>query len=84
MFSLTVKYKLPLAGMKVSIPDVEDYHNEFSIISTTRSFTLRAKYVLYVCSTKGVARYDCLSCCRFAGQSDVVTVSLLQCPEKGI
>lgn len=47
MFSLAVKYKLPLSGMKVCIPEVEDYHNEFSIISTTRSFTLRAKYVLF-------------------------------------
>ncbi|XP_065206805.1 FYVE, RhoGEF and PH domain-containing protein 6-like [Planococcus citri] len=43
MFNLTVKEKIPLAGMKVWIPSVEDYHNEFNIMSTTRSFTLRAK-----------------------------------------
>lgn len=46
MFSLTVKHKLPLAGMKVCIPKIEDYNNEFNIITTTRSFTLRARYVV--------------------------------------
>lgn len=59
MFSLTVKYKLPLAGMKVGLPAVEDYNNEFSIISTTRSFTLRAKYV-YGKSSHGTKRSVCI------------------------
>jgi len=31
--------------MKVSIPQAEDYHNEFSIISVKRSFTLCARYI---------------------------------------
>lgn len=45
MFSLTVKHELPLAGMKFCVPQTEDYNNEFNIIATTRSFTLRARYV---------------------------------------
>ncbi len=44
MFSLTVKHELPLAGMKVCVPKIEDYDNEFNLITTTRSFTLRARY----------------------------------------
>jgi hypothetical protein len=42
---LKVNYELPLSSMKVSIPQAEDYHNEFSIISVKRSFTLSARYV---------------------------------------
>ncbi|XP_023224340.1 titin-like isoform X3 [Centruroides sculpturatus] len=38
-----VNYELPLTGMKVSIPQHQDYKNEFSIISVTRSFTLAAR-----------------------------------------
>lgn len=38
-----VNYELPLTGMKVNIPQHEDYKNEFSIISITRSFTLAAR-----------------------------------------
>lgn len=37
-----VHHELPLTGMKVSIPIQQDYHNEFSIISVTRSFILAA------------------------------------------
>ncbi|XP_073229814.1 uncharacterized protein [Porites lutea] len=33
---------LPLLGMQVTVPDSPDFVNEFSIISTTRSFTLTA------------------------------------------
>lgn len=40
---LKVNYELPLSNMKVSIPQAEDYHNEFSIISVKRSFTLSAR-----------------------------------------
>ncbi|XP_071450485.1 uncharacterized protein [Hetaerina americana] len=40
--SLKVNNELPLDGMKVEIPVAEDYTNEFSIISITRSFTLSA------------------------------------------
>ncbi|KAG8236624.1 hypothetical protein J437_LFUL016456 [Ladona fulva] len=40
--SLKVNYELPLSGMRVEIPAAEDYTNEFSIISVTRSFTLSA------------------------------------------
>ncbi|VVC25833.1 Hypothetical protein CINCED_3A017350 [Cinara cedri] len=40
---LKVNYELPLSGMKVFVPITDDYNNEFSIISMTRSFTLRAK-----------------------------------------
>lgn len=38
-----VNHELPLTGMKVAIPIQQDYQNEFSIISVTRSFTLAAK-----------------------------------------
>ncbi|XP_013785067.1 uncharacterized protein LOC106469148 [Limulus polyphemus] len=37
-----VHHELPLTGMKVSIPIQQDYQNEFSIISVTRSFILAA------------------------------------------
>ncbi|KDR19096.1 FYVE, RhoGEF and PH domain-containing protein 6 [Zootermopsis nevadensis] len=40
---LKMNYELPLNSMKVSIPQAEDYHNEFSIISVKRSFTLSAR-----------------------------------------
>lgn len=40
---LRVNYELPLNGMRVSLPQTEDYNNEFSIITITRSFTLRAR-----------------------------------------
>lgn len=40
---LRVNYELPLNGMRVCLPQTEDYNNEFSIITVTRSFTLRAK-----------------------------------------
>ncbi|XP_069694578.1 uncharacterized protein [Periplaneta americana] len=40
---LKVNYELPLSSMKVNIPQAEDYHNEFSIISVKRSFTLSAQ-----------------------------------------
>uniref|UniRef100_A0A1B6M2W7 FYVE, RhoGEF and PH domain-containing protein 6 n=2 Tax=Graphocephala atropunctata TaxID=36148 RepID=A0A1B6M2W7_9HEMI len=43
MTGLKVKCKLPLAGMKVSISQNNDCSTEFSIITGTRSFTLRAK-----------------------------------------
>ncbi|CAH0384135.1 unnamed protein product [Bemisia tabaci] len=43
MTGLKVNYELPLSGMKVYVPQTEDYHNEFSIITTTRSFSLRAR-----------------------------------------
>ncbi|GFY59129.1 FYVE, RhoGEF and PH domain-containing protein 6 [Trichonephila inaurata madagascariensis] len=38
-----INHELPLAGMKVAIPIQQDYQNEFSIISVTRSFTLAAR-----------------------------------------
>ncbi|XP_054709219.1 uncharacterized protein LOC129218921 [Uloborus diversus] len=38
-----INHELPLTGMKVAIPIQQDYQNEFSIISVTRSFTLAAK-----------------------------------------
>lgn len=41
--SLKVNYELPLTGMKICIPQIEDYHNEFSIITIARSFTLVAR-----------------------------------------
>ncbi|XP_066996128.2 FYVE, RhoGEF and PH domain-containing protein 6 [Anabrus simplex] len=41
--SFKVNAELPLTGMKVTTPQAEDYHNEFSIISSTRSFTLSAR-----------------------------------------
>nr|CAD7576908.1 unnamed protein product [Timema californicum] len=40
---LKLNYVLSLTGMKVFIPKAEDYQNEFSIISTTRSFMLSAR-----------------------------------------
>ncbi|XP_037068619.1 uncharacterized protein LOC119089919 [Pollicipes pollicipes] len=41
---LGLDYTLPLAGMKVSLPVgvTDEYQNEFSIVSTTRSFSLTA------------------------------------------
>ncbi|KAF8783031.1 FYVE like protein [Argiope bruennichi] len=38
-----INHELPLTGMKVAIPIQQDYQNEFSIISVTRSFTLAAR-----------------------------------------
>ncbi|XP_054280026.1 FYVE, RhoGEF and PH domain-containing protein 6-like isoform X2 [Macrosteles quadrilineatus] len=43
MTGLKVKNKLPLAGMKVTRANSTDCSTEFSIITSTRSFTLRAK-----------------------------------------
>lgn len=43
MTGLRVKNKLPLCGMKVCTSQTEDCFNEFSIITSTRSFTLRAR-----------------------------------------
>lgn len=40
---LKLRYELPLAGMRVSISPTEDFKNEFSVISITRSFNLVAK-----------------------------------------
>ncbi|XP_049846671.1 uncharacterized protein LOC126299057 isoform X1 [Schistocerca gregaria] len=40
---LKVNSELPLGGMKVTTPQAEEFHNEFSIISSTRSFTLMAR-----------------------------------------
>ncbi|XP_068228877.1 FYVE, RhoGEF and PH domain-containing protein 6-like [Palaemon carinicauda] len=41
--ALRVNYELPLEGMRVETPKAEDFKNEFSVISTSRSFTLQAK-----------------------------------------
>ncbi|KAG8179812.1 hypothetical protein JTE90_025979 [Oedothorax gibbosus] len=38
-----INHELPLTGMRVAIPVQQDYQNEFSIISVTRSFTLAAR-----------------------------------------
>ena len=35
--------ELPLVGMTVEVPDVEELNNEFVVISTERSFLLNAK-----------------------------------------
>ncbi|XP_039297362.1 FYVE, RhoGEF and PH domain-containing protein 6-like [Nilaparvata lugens] len=43
MTGFRVKYESPLSGMKVTVPQSADCRTEFSIISSTRSFTLRAK-----------------------------------------
>lgn len=40
---LKINYELPLSGMKVFVPMADDCGCEFSIISITRSFTLKAK-----------------------------------------
>ncbi|XP_025425999.1 FYVE, RhoGEF and PH domain-containing protein 6-like isoform X3 [Sipha flava] len=40
---LKINYELPLSGMKVFLPMADDCGCEFSIISITRSFTLKAK-----------------------------------------
>lgn len=40
--ALRLNYELTLEGMKVETPKAEDFKNEFSIISTSRSFTLQA------------------------------------------
>lgn len=42
-----INHELPLTGMRVAIPQQQDYQNEFSIISVARSFTLAARYFLY-------------------------------------
>jgi len=39
---LRLNCELPLEGMRVEIPHAQDFDNEFSIISTSRSFTLQA------------------------------------------
>lgn len=43
---LKLRNELPLAGMRVSLSPAEDYQNEFSVISVTRSFNLVAKYAV--------------------------------------
>lgn len=40
--ALRLNYELPLEGMRVDTPKAEDFKNEFSVISTSRSFTLQA------------------------------------------
>lgn len=40
--ALRLNYELPLEGMRVETPKAEDFKNEFSVISTSRSFTLQA------------------------------------------
>lgn len=40
--ALRLNYELPLEGMRVETPRAEDFKNEFSVISTSRSFTLQA------------------------------------------
>ncbi|XP_060844397.1 FYVE, RhoGEF and PH domain-containing protein 6-like isoform X2 [Rhopalosiphum padi] len=40
---LKINYELPLSGMKVFLPITDNCLNEFSIITITRSFSLRAK-----------------------------------------
>ncbi|KAK7079185.1 FYVE, RhoGEF and PH domain-containing protein 5 [Halocaridina rubra] len=40
--ALKLNYELPLEGMRVETPKAEDFKNEFSVISTSRSFTLQA------------------------------------------
>ncbi|XP_013793005.1 FYVE, RhoGEF and PH domain-containing protein 6-like [Limulus polyphemus] len=40
---LIVHHELPLTGMKVSIPQQQEYQNEFSIISVQRSYTVAAR-----------------------------------------
>ena len=40
---LKLRYELPLAGMRISLPQSESYSNEFTIISTIKSFNLCAK-----------------------------------------
>lgn len=40
--ALRLNYELPLEGMRVETPRAEDFENEFSVISTSRSFTLQA------------------------------------------
>ncbi|XP_063220507.1 FYVE, RhoGEF and PH domain-containing protein 6-like isoform X2 [Bacillus rossius redtenbacheri] len=41
--SVKVNYQLPLDNLKVSVPKTQAYENEFSIISTQRSFRLSAR-----------------------------------------
>jgi len=45
---LKINYELPLSGMKVFLPITDNCLNEFSIITITRSFTLRAKLVVFL------------------------------------
>ncbi|CAG2119809.1 unnamed protein product, partial [Medioppia subpectinata] len=40
-----VNHELSLTGMRVSLPAQQDFQNEFSVISHTRSFSLAARYV---------------------------------------
>jgi hypothetical protein len=40
---LKLRNELPLVGMRVEISDTGDFQNEFSVISTARSFNLVAK-----------------------------------------
>lgn len=40
--ALRLNYELTLEGMKVETPKAEEFKNEFSVISTSRSFTLQA------------------------------------------
>ena len=42
---LNLDYVLPLTGMRISVPvgANDEYQNEFSVVSTTRSFSLTAR-----------------------------------------
>lgn len=40
-----INHELSLTGMKVNLPVQQDFQNEFSVISMTRSFSLLAKLV---------------------------------------
>lgn len=40
---LKLRHELPLTGMRICLSPSEDYQNEFSVISTARSFNLVAK-----------------------------------------
>ena len=45
---LSYRYMCHYFISQVTVPDSPDFVNEFSIISTTRSFTLTARLVLHV------------------------------------
>ena len=45
---LSYRYMCHYFIFQVTVPDSPDFVNEFSIISTTRSFTLTARLVLHV------------------------------------
>jgi hypothetical protein len=43
-----VNHELSLTGMRVSLPSQQDFQNEFSVISHTRSFSLAARYLSFI------------------------------------